>query len=151
VRRLADARAAAELLAIIYVKDTYVKTPLKLLVSISFLSVFAGCWQGPYHDGKPLDQWLALAKDKSPETRRDSARALGKLGLQTDEVVPVLVDLAKDENKGVQMQAIFALRAISPRAKAALPALTEIAFDKGQDQLVRRAAAKTAKVIRRQP
>jgi HEAT repeat protein len=128
-----------------------VKTPLKLLVSISFLSVLAGCWQGPYHDGKSLDQWLVLAKDKSPEIRRDSAKALGKLGLQTDEVVPVLVDLARDENRGVQMQAIFALRAISPRAKAALPALTEIALDNRQDQLVRQAAAKTAKTIRRQP
>jgi HEAT repeat protein len=126
-------------------------TPLKLLVSISFLPVVVGCWQGPYHEGKPLDQWVVLAKDKSPETRGAAAKALGKIGLQNEEVIPVLVGLARDENKGVQMQAIYALREMSPRAKAAIPALTEIALDQNQDRLVRQAAAKTVKIIRCQP
>jgi hypothetical protein len=127
----------------------YVMTPLKFLVSISFLSVVVGCWQGPYYDGKPLDQWVVLAKDQSPETRRAAARALGRIGLQNEDVIPVLIDLARDENKNVQMQAIYAIRDMSSRAQAALPALVEIASDANQDLLVRRAAAKTVKLIRR--
>jgi HEAT repeat protein len=131
----------------------YVKAPLKLLVSVSALAVVTGCWGTPSRDGKTLDQWVTLARDNSPETRRDAAKALGKLGLQSEDVVPALVDLAKDENRGVQMQAIISLRGISPspRAKAALPALTEIALDVHQDFTVRKAAAKTAKVLQRQP
>ncbi len=125
--------------------------PLKFLVSISFLSVVAGCWQGPYYEGKPCDQWVVLAKDKSPDTRRAAAKALGRIGLQTEEVIPVLVDLAKDENKNVQMQAIYAIRDMSARAKAALPTLVQIALDESQDRQVRRAAEKTAKLIQLQP
>jgi HEAT repeat protein len=129
-----------------------VMTPFKFLVSISFLSVIAGCWQGPYSEGKPLDQWTALARDKSPETRRAAAKALGEIGLQTEEVVPVLVGLARDdENRGVQLQAISAIRGMSPHAKSALPALAEIASDVNRDLQVRRAAAKTAKLIQLQP
>jgi hypothetical protein len=132
-------------------EDGYVMTPLKFLVSISFLSLVAGCWQGTHYEGKSLDQWTALAKDRSPESRRAAAKALGKIGLQTEEVIPVLIGLARDENKGVQMQAIYSLREMSPRAKAAIPTLTEIALDANQDRSVRQAAAKTAKVIQRQP
>ena len=132
-------------------KVEYVMTPFKFLVSISLLSVIAGCWQGPYSEGKPLDQWAVLAKAKSPETRRAAAKALGNIGLQTEDVVPVLVGLAKDENKGVQLQAINALRGMSPHAKSALPTLVEIASDVTRDLQVRRAAAKTAKLIQLQP
>ncbi len=112
-------------------------TPLKFLVSISFLSVVVGCWQGPSYEGKSIDQWTVLAKDRSPENRQAAAKALGRIGLQTGDVIPVLVDLARDENKNVQMQAIFAIRAMSSRALAALPVLVEIASDTNQDLLVR--------------
>jgi HEAT repeat protein len=126
-------------------------TPLKFLVSLSFLPVIVGCWQGPYYEGRPRDEWVVLAKDKSPETRRTAAKALGKIGLQNEEVIPVLVDLARDENKLVQMQAIYAIRDMSPRAKSAFPALADIARDVNQDLQVRHAAAKTAKLIQREP
>ncbi len=126
-------------------------TPLKFLVSISFLSVLGGCWQGPSEGGNTLDQWVVLAKDKSPETRRAAAKALGRIGLQTEDVIPVLVDLVRDEDKGVQMQAISAISRMSPRAKSALPALVEIRDDANQDLSVRRAAARAARLIRLQP
>jgi hypothetical protein len=124
-------------------------TPLKFLVSTAFLSVVTGCWQGPSYEGKPLDQWMVLAKDKSAETRKAAAKALGRLGLQTEEVLPTLIDLVKDENPGVQIQAIFALRELSPRAESALPALEKIVGDTNQNLAVRRNAAKTARLIQR--
>jgi HEAT repeat protein len=126
-------------------------TPLKFLVSISFLSLVAGCWQGPSYEGKSLEQWVVLAKNKSPETRRAAAKNLGKIGLQTEEVIPTLIALTRDEDRTVQLQAIDAFRGMSPRAKSALPTLEAIARDTDRDKSVRRAAAKTARIIKIQP
>ena len=64
--------------------------------------------------GKTLDQWTALAKDKEPAVRMDAAAALGRLG---PTAVPALAELLRDQNVHVRGCAASALVGIGPAAR----------------------------------
>jgi HEAT repeat protein len=103
-----------------------------------------------------------LKKDPAPEVRREAARALGKTGVETKEVIAALSEGLKDKSLDVQCQSILAigkigiqtqhvevqracalaLVGIGPEAKAAVPDLAKGLTDVEMD--VQRACAEAA-------
>jgi len=88
-------------------------------------------------------------KDKDPLMRMNIAMALRSMGGAAAPAVPNLIAGLKDSDtsgptiraEGVRAQIAFALGAIGPEAKAAVPALSDIFKDAGQKTELRRAAA----------
>jgi HEAT repeat protein len=69
-----------------------------------------------------------LEKDADAKVRSAAARALGDIHLDPENVVPVLIDrLKNDEKKDVKMAIVVALGQYGPDAKDALPPLREMA------------------------
>jgi hypothetical protein len=64
----------------------------------------------PVYKGKALRYWVAAASDKDDETRLAAARALGKLGIDNDEVIQDLIHLAeRDGSVDVRVAALTSL------------------------------------------
>jgi|GEM_PF-6321143 len=96
-------------------------------------------WMRPDYQS-PVPKLLeALAKDKRVLEVRGAARVIG------EPIVPGLVELLKHAKPRVRQQACLCLRAIGPRAKAAVPALIERMSD--EDSTVCSQAAKALKDI----
>ena len=79
----------------------------------------------PVFEGKSASEWLAMLKDPQGAFMGPEIRALGQLGRQSEAVVPMLVELLDDQNRGVRAKAALTLAEIGPQAKAAVPALLE--------------------------
>jgi HEAT repeat protein len=77
----------------------------------------------PFDDNRPLGYWMSALKDPDPETRREAAFRLGRIGGRARDAVPTLGELLKDNEPRVRVNAALALYKIGPDALAALPAL----------------------------
>src|SRR5262245_5882225 len=77
----------------------------------------------PEYQGKPVGYWLQLLGSKEEAARREAVEALSRLG---PAVVPDLVRALRDEAGQVRNQAVVALGAMGPEAKAAVPALGDV-------------------------
>ena len=85
-----------------------------------------------FHDKAAAEALLVALKDPAENLRSDAATALGGVGPVTKEVVPALIEAAKDD-KDVTLRtaAVEALGAIGPEAKDAVPLLID-ALKKGK-------------------
>ncbi|MFQ5794128.1 MAG: HEAT repeat domain-containing protein [Candidatus Bipolaricaulia bacterium] len=87
--------------------------------------------------GQGIDELIkALQDDEDAGVRAEAAFALGAIGPEAQEVVPVLAEALRDEDEFVRFGAAFALVEIGP---AAVPALVETLRD--EDAGVREEAA----------
>ncbi len=81
------------------------------------------------YEGKTLDEWMALTKDKDLSGRYDAALVLGGIGYEAKAAVPALVELLKDKEPVVRKEAVLALGNIGSDAKIAVPALMGLLKD----------------------
>jgi RNA polymerase sigma factor (sigma-70 family) len=84
--------------------------------------------------GKPIDYWLKMFKDRDPEYRIKAIKALTAIGTEDKRVLPVLIKALKDRN--ISNEAAHALGYIG---KDAVPALHPLL--KGKDSELRKWAA----------
>lgn len=68
---------------------------------------------------------VAGAKDENGQVRRAAAEALGDIGSEAVDAVPVLIQILEDEEWSVRKAAITALGNIGPEAAEAVPALVQ--------------------------
>jgi HEAT repeat protein len=68
---------------------------------------------------------LLLATNAHWELRSAAVRALGRIHVEPNRVLPVLTNALHDTNVSVQLYAVGALRDFGPNAKLAVPALFE--------------------------
>jgi HEAT repeat protein len=69
-------------------------------------------------------------KDIDESVRKAATLALGKIGADPENTVPVLINVLKnDKSDPVKMAAVDSLSLFGPKAKDALPALREIVAD----------------------
>src|SRR5438128_4434454 len=73
--------------------------------------------------GKPVDYWLDMFKDRDPEYRRKAINALGAIGAEDNRVIPALIGALKDRNANFNSDAAMALGYVG---KEAVPALLEL-------------------------
>lgn len=52
--------------------------------------------QEAVYEGKPVSHWVEQLHDRSPNTRKQAAIALGKIGPEAESGVPALIDVVKD-------------------------------------------------------
>jgi len=69
-----------------------------------------------------------VQKDADPGARKAAAGALGQIGPEPKETVPILIEVVKtDKVLDVKLAAVEALTQFGPNAKMALPAIRELA------------------------
>lgn len=88
----------------------------------------------------------ALQSDKDLSVRKAAAEALGNIGAEPENVVPLLITALKDKSKDLKLGAISALKLYAGDAKEAVPALREIASEK-TDKMMSKAAGDAIKTI----
>ncbi len=84
------------------------------------------------YKGKPLDYWMDRLRDADPQFRIEGVIALGRFARKNEELIPLLVEALKDEDRpekglSVGQEAAIALAALKT---AAVPALVEIIKNK---------------------
>jgi len=95
---------------------------------------------------------MALQKDKDLAVRKAAAEALGNIGAESENVVPLLIDALKETYKdlkrgaNLKLGAITALAQYGSDARDALPTLREIANEK-TDKMLSKAAMGAIKSI----
>ncbi len=72
---------------------------------------------------------LNSVKDPNDPRRAASVKALGEIGEEPAQVVPVLIGCLRDSNTWVQTWALGALESFGPAAKSAVPKLNELLDD----------------------
>ena len=77
----------------------------------------------------------ALKSDKDVMVRRAAAEALGSMGAEPENVVPILIGTLKEKDFSLKMGAISALSMYGSKATDAIPALREIAKEKTDKKL----------------
>src|SRR5687767_12627302 len=77
----------------------------------------------------------ALKSDKDVTVRKAAAEALGSIGAEPENVVPILIEALKDKDFSLKMGAISALSMYGSKATDALPALRAIAQEKTDKKL----------------
>jgi HEAT repeat protein len=88
----------------------------------------------------------ALRYDKELSVRKAAAEALGNIGVDAQNVVPLLTDALKDKNKDLKLASITALAQFGGEAKDALPALRELAKET-TDKMLSKTARSAIKAI----
>lgn len=84
---------------------------------------------------------MALKKDSDMEVKKSAAAALGNIGSDASNTVPLLIDALKEKNNGLKTAAIVALGQYGGEAKEAIPALREIVKEKTDKALSQMAGA----------
>lgn len=88
----------------------------------------------------------AVKSDPDAKVRSAAAAALGRIGSEPEETVPVLMNALSDKATAVKMAAITALGQMGPEARAAAPELRKIAGNK-KDKGLSKAAGMALKSI----
>jgi len=120
---------------------------MRLTFFVILLLLLSGCAKAPDTDAR-VRHWIETLRQPDAKMRKEAAFKLGNLGL-TDPatVVPALTAALKDVEAGVRCEAILALVKCGPRAKEAIPELTEAQL-KDRDAKVRDYAAKALKRLK---
>jgi len=83
-------------------------------------------------DGGQLIFYMESLSSSNPNIRSEAALAIGKMGSDTRETVPILIDALGDKNSKVKENVIKALGNIGPEAQGAVPVLIEMLGGKGK-------------------
>ncbi len=97
--------------------------------------------------GKPVGHWVQALRDPSAKVRKHAAFKLGNAGAADATVFPALLGALRDVDAPVRSEAILAVLKFGPRAKEAVPILTELQ-ERDHDSQVRTYAAKALAKIR---
>src|SRR5262249_12449236 len=113
---------------------------------VYFTKLFAP--EGRTHGGHTTSHWLKVLKDPDVKKRQHAIQALGSIGSEATEAVPVLVTIMlEDPDAKTRVLASEALARMDPPAKEAVPAFAESTVDAfaqalgDEDGLVRMNAA----------
>lgn len=89
-----------------------------------------------------------LKRDDNKYVREYSVRALGELGVHSDEAISALIEALSDPDVGIRRWAAIALKVLpGVRSRPALPALTRLADDQHEDDGVRAQASAAIRLI----
>jgi len=86
-----------------------------------------------------VEKIIRFLKNNDSFTRQSAVIAIGTVGKNVKDVVPIITELLKDKNPDVRGAAAIALGTMGEHAKDAVPIITELLKDKNPD--VRGAAA----------
>jgi HEAT repeat protein len=86
-------------------------------------------------------------RDDNKTVRENSLRALGELGVHSDEAITALIEALSDPDVDLRRGAAIALKVLEGRARPALPTLTRIAEDQHEDERVRGQASAAIRII----
>jgi HEAT repeat protein len=116
---------------------------MRYLVVIALAVFIGGCGknQPMLAGGKPVSYWVGALRDPDPRVRRKAAFKLGNVGQADPAVFPALLGALGDRDPGARREAILALLKCGPRARDALPTLTELQ-QHDRDTQVRACAAR---------
>ena len=90
----------------------------------------------------------SVQKDIDAGVRKAAATALGAIGAEPEETVPLLTDvLKKDKSLDVKLAAVQALATFGPDAKSALPAIRELAAQQKDNKKVKGIINEATKAI----
>jgi WD40 repeat protein len=103
----------------------------------------AGQPESPAPEGKTIEDWLVQQKERNASKRREAARNLSKYPMARDRVVPVLISLLDDQDKGVRLEAACALMEIG-KPDSGFPTLRALLAD-SNDEIRREAAQRLGK------
>jgi HEAT repeat protein len=85
---------------------------------------------GRYHDGHSVGYWTDSLKSNDVELRRHAGFALGSIGADAGEAVPVLATvMLEDSDTETRCQAALALSKMVPASRSAVPALARALQD----------------------
>jgi hypothetical protein len=112
--------------------------------------LLAGCTkeQTVLAGGKPIDHWVAAARDPSEKVRKQAIQKLGNVGNTDPAVLPVLIAALKDASPSIRREAIIAIVKYGPGAEQAIDALKTLAATDADPQ-IRGYAAQAAKILNR--
>jgi hypothetical protein len=125
-----------------------ISSPLIVLL-VAFL--LAGCNKeksAVLAGGKPIEHWVAAARDPNEKVRKQAIQKLGNVGNADPAVLPVLISALKDANSGIRREAIIAIVKYGPGAEQAIDALKTVAATDADPQ-IRGYAAQAASILSR--
>lgn len=112
-------------------------------------SALAGIGQAATTDAVPA-LIRVLKRDDIKSVREYSLRALGRLGVHSDEAIGALIEALSDADVGIRRYAAIGLKVLpGARARPALEALTRLADDQHEDDEVRGQASAAIRTIDR--
>jgi len=89
-----------------------------------------------------------VREDADTSARKAAASALGAIGPEAQETVPLLAEVvSKDKSLEVKLAAVQALASFGPDAKSALPALRELAAQQKDNKKARQIIGEAQKAI----
>jgi HEAT repeat protein len=102
-----------------------------LVVAVLFALPAKAADAEPSYDGKRLSEWVKQLKSGKEEERKNAAEALGSLAVESQLVVPALLEAVVDGPEKTNQSAVSALIKIGP---AALPTLSAALWDDDRDK-----------------
>lgn len=75
------------------------------------------------YQGKPVSEWLALFRDRDPDTCRKAIDALAAIAEVDRSVIPALIDRLKDKDDGIVKIVARYLGELNPPARETVPLL----------------------------
>ncbi len=128
---------------------TYVRAWSSIVLLVSLLVVGCNKVTPPVlAGGKPIDHWVAAARDPSEKVRKQAIQKLGNVGNADPAVLPVLVAALKDASPSIRREAIIAIVKYGPGAEQAIDALKTVAATDADAQ-IRGYAAQAASILSR--
>jgi len=115
------------------------KRCLVLLVCMVILSIGCSRKEEVVYQGKPLSEWIKMLEEPSPATKYAAINALGKIGPEAREAIPLLVETirqTRNHDKRILLACNYALLAMG---KEIVPGM--ISLLKDDDWEMRRGAA----------
>jgi len=115
------------------------KRCLALLVCTAILSIGCTKKEEVVYQGKPLSEWMKMLEDTNPSTKSSAINAVGKIGPEAREAIPLLVETirqTRNHDKRILHACNYALLAMG---KEIVPSM--ISLLKDDDWEMRRGAA----------
>ena len=109
-----------------------------LLITIAILS---GCSRKEeiVYQGKPLSAWIEMLKDNNPATKYAAIHAVGEIGPEASEAIPILVDTIRQTRNRDKRILLACNHALLGMGKEIVPYM--ITLLKDDDWEIRRGAA----------
>ena len=88
-------------------------------------------------DSAAVPLLVKVLKHQQPDLRASAADALGHMGIAASDAVADLIALLRDQDRQVRYRVVRALHELGPKAKPAVPVLTEIIFNAKESEAIR--------------
>lgn len=125
--------------------------PISSLILLLLALLLAGCnKESPpvLAGGKPIEHWVAAARDPNEKFRKQAIQKLGNVGNADPAVLPVLIAALKDASPGIRREAIIAIVKYGPGSEQAIDPLKAVAATDSDPQ-IRGYAAQAVTILNR--